>query len=63
MLLPFVADVNATVYYSYNFLVVDGFSLCFVVLMFDILFQGRWYCLVICIGRCYNQSMVDLSYV
>ena len=45
MILPFVEDVNATVLDSYNFLVVDGVPLCFIVLMFGILVHSRWYCL------------------
>ena len=45
------------------FLVVDGIPLYFIVLMFVILLKGRWYCLIIYIGRCYDQSVADLNYV
>ena len=56
MLLPFVANVKATVFVSCNITSGRWYSTIFC-------FKGRWKCLVIYIDRCYNQCVAGLIYV
>ena len=54
--IAFVADVKATVIVSYNIISGRWYSTTFC-------FKGKWYSLVIYIGRCYNQCVTGLIYV